>query len=129
MATATATFTRNKTKLDVTERYVRIFGTVAIQAGPAEYATGGLTLDLSSGVLSNDLPEDVKIYDDPATGWLYTFSTGSTIKNGKVMIFGLTPTDATAGVLPLSEFTNATAIPAAVSGATIKISFKTRKGK
>ena len=129
MATATATFTRDKSKLDVSERYVTIIGTVAIQAAAATYATGGLTLDLSGGVLSNDLPADVRIHDDPGTGWIYTYSTGSTIKNGKVMIFGLTPTDATGGVVPLSEFTNSAAIPAAVSGATIKISFRLRKGR
>lgn len=129
MATATATFTRNKTKLDVSERYVTIFGTVAIQAAAATYATAGLTLDLSGGVLSNDIPEDVRIYDDPGNGFLYSFSTGSTLKNGKVMIWGVTPTDATAGVVALTEFTNGTAIPAGVSGATIKISFKLRKGR
>lgn len=129
MATATATFTRDKTKLDVSERYVTIFGTVAIQAAAATYATAGLTLDLSGGVLSNDIPENVRIYDNPASGWLYTFSTGSTLKNGKVMIFGVTPSDATVGVLPLSEYTNGAAIPAAVSGASIKISFKLRKGR
>lgn len=126
MATATATFTRNKTKMDVSERYVTHYGTVAIQASPATYATGGLTLDLSA-VLSNDLPEDVNINFDPPTGWLLRYSTGSTLKNGKVAIYGYVPTDATAGTLPLGEFDNATAIPASVSGGTIKISFKTRK--
>ena len=126
MATATATFTRDKTKMDVSERYVTHYGTVAIQAGPATYATGGLTLDLSA-VLSNDLPEDVNIKFDPPTGWVLGFDTGSTLKNGKVLLYGYVPTDATAGTLPLGEFNNATAIPAAVSGGTIKISFKTRK--
>ena len=126
MATATATFTRNKTKMDVSERYVTHYGTVAIQASPATYATGGLTLDLSA-VLSNDLPEDVNINFDPPTGWVLGFDTGTTLKNGKVLLYGYVPTDATAGTLPLGEFNNATAIPAAVSGGTITISFKTRK--
>lgn len=129
MATATATFTRDKSKLDVSERYVTIFGTVAVEASPATYATGGLTLDLSSGVLSNDLPADVNVDFDPPTGWLLGFDTGTTLKNGKLLLYGVTPTDATAGVVPLSEFTNATAIPAAVSGGTITISFKLRKGR
>jgi len=126
MATATATFTRNKKKMDVSERYVTHYGTVAIQASPATYATGGLTLDLSA-VLSNDLPEDVNIYFDAPTGWLLRYSTGSTLKNGKVLLYGNVPTDPTAGTLPLGEFDDATAIPADVSGGTIKISFKTRK--
>lgn len=129
MATATATFTRDKTRLDVSERYVTYFGTVAVSASPDTYATGGITLDLSSGVLSNDLPQDTSVTFDPPVGWLLGFDQGTTIKNGKLMLYGLTPTDVTAGVVPLSEFTNATAIPAAVSGGTIKISFKVRKGK
>ena len=127
MATASATFTYDKTKLDVSERYVTHYGTVAIDASPDTYATGGLTLDLSSGPLTNDLPEDVNIYFDPPTGWVLGFDTGSTLKNGKVLLYGYVPTDATAGTLPLGEFGNATAIPAAVSGGTITISFKTRK--
>ena len=126
MATATATFTLDKTKMDVSERYVTHYGTVAIQAGPATYATGGLTLDLSA-VLSNDLPEDVNIKFDPPTGWLCGFDTGTTLKNGKVLLYGQIPTDATAGTIALGEFDNGAAIPAAVSGGTITISFKTRK--
>lgn len=128
MATATATFTRDKTKLDVSERYVTHYGTVAIQAGPATYATGGLTLNLSA-INSNDLPEDFRAQFDPPTGWLLAWDTGTTLKNGKLLLYGQIPTDATAGTIALGEFDNGAAIPAAVSGGTIVVSFKTRKGR
>lgn len=127
MATATATFTYHKAKLDVSERYVTHYGTIAVQASPATYASGGLTVDLSA-VNSNDLPEDVNVRFDPPVGWVLGFDTGTTLKNGKLMLFGQEPTSATADVIALSEF-GAAAIPAAVSGGTIVISFKTRKGR
>lgn len=127
MAVATATFTRDKTKLDVSERYVTHYGTIAVSAAPDTYATDGLTCSLTS-VNSNDLPEDVNVWFTTPIGWIPLFKVGSTLANGKLTFWGQEPTNAGAGILPLGELA-AGAVPAAISGGTIKIRFKTRKGR
>ena len=129
MADASAVFTHNPDYLDVTERFIEYYGTVAIDAGPDTYPTGGITLSLTgAGVMANDVPHDVRIWTDPPIGWLFGYDSGTTIANGKVLIYGFDG-DNTGAITPLDEIANGTAIPAAVSGATIKISFKIRKGR
>jgi hypothetical protein len=129
MATATATFTLDKTATDVSMRCVTYKGTVAIQAGPATYATGGLTLNLAvAGVLQKEKPIDWDI--KPNTGnWMPKYVPGTNITDGKIVILGVEPTDATAGIVPFPEFSNATAVPATMSGSSFPFSFKVRKGR
>src|SRR5512138_2598766 len=102
MADTTATFTNDLTKLDVSERFVTYQGTIAIGAGPLTYPAGGPVVDLAvADVMSNEIPDDVRIWDDPPTGWLYSYDSGTNLKTGKVVIFGQEPTNAGAGILPL----------------------------
>lgn len=127
MADASAAFTHNPTYLDVTERFVEYYGTIAIDAAPDTYPTGGITCSLSTtGVMGNEVPHDVRIWTDPPIGWVFGYDSGTTLANGKVLIFGFDG-DNTGAITPLDEIANGTAIPAAVSGATIKCSFKIRK--
>lgn len=127
MADASAAFTHDPKYFDVTERFVEYFGTIAIDAAPDTYPTGGITCSLSTtGVMGNEVPHDVRIWTDPPIGWLFGYDSGTTLANGKVLIFGFDG-DNTGAITPLDEIANGTAIPAAVSGATIKCSFKIRK--
>jgi len=127
MADASAAFTHNPTYLDVTERFVEYYGTIAIDAAPDTYPTGGITCSLSTtGVMGNEVPHDVRIWTDPPIGWVFGYDSGTNLTNGKVLIFGFDG-DNTGAITPLDEIANGTAIPAAVSGATIKCSFKIRK--
>lgn len=127
MADASAVFTHNPTYLDVTERFVEYYGTIAIDAAPDTYPTGGITCSLSTtGVMGNEVPHDVRIWTDPPIGWVFGYDSGTNLTNGKVLIFGFDG-DNTGAITPLDEIANGTAIPAAVSGATIKCSFKIRK--
>ena len=127
MADASAAFTHNPTYLDVTERFVEYYGTIAIDAAPDTYPTGGITCSLSTtGVMGNEVPHDVRIWTDPPIGWVFGYDSGTNLTNGKVLIFGFDG-DNTGAIIPLDEIANGTAIPAAVSGATIKCSFKIRK--
>lgn len=129
MADASAVFTPNADYMDVTERFIEYYGTVAIDAAPDTYPTGGLTLSLTgANIMTNDVPHDVRIWTDPPIGWLFGFDSGTTIANGKILVFGFDG-DNTGAITPLDEIANGTAIPAAVSGATIKCSFKVRKGR
>lgn len=129
MATATATATKSTTILpDVSERCVTYYGTIAISASPDTYATGGLTLSFVSVAQQNSVPDEVRIWTDTPVGWQLCYKSGTKASDGKVLVFGYVPTDATAGTLPLGEFDNATAIPASLSGATIKFAAKFRKG-
>jgi len=127
MADASAAFTHNPTYLDVTERFVEYYGTIAIDAAPDTYPTGGITCSLSTtDVMGNEVPHDVRIWTDPPIGWVFGYDSGTNLTNGKVLIFGFDG-DNTGAITPLDEIANGTAIPAAVSGATIKCSFKIRK--
>lgn len=127
MALSTATYTKSATiPVDVSERCVTYTGTVAISAAPGTYATGGLTLNLASGTLQGGVPDEVRF--DSAAGYVYRYVNGTKITDGKIMVLGQEPTNAGAGVLPLTELA-AGATPAGVSGDTIKIRFTLRKGK
>lgn len=129
MALSTATYTKSATiGIDVTERKVTYTGSVAISASPGTYAAGGLTLNLSSGTLQRGVPDNVEIFSKSGSGWLYRYIDGTTIKDGKIMVIGQKPTDATADTIPLTELAVA-ATPASVSGDTIGIRFTLTKGK
>jgi hypothetical protein len=127
MADASAVYTKSATKqVDVSERKVTYYGTVAIDAAPDTYDVAGLTLNLVSGTLQGGVPDEVRFYS--ANGWVYKYVAGTKITDGKIEIWGQEPTNAGAGALPLTEL-GAVAIPASVSGDTIEIIFTMRKGK
>lgn len=119
-ATSTATITHNP---DNSQRLERITGTIAIQASPAVYVTGGLALTFAGfdqlkagGVPILVMIQSAKAAASPNTAaYIYQYAPGTTIANGKLQIF---VQDAVAGN-PLAEMANNTAIPAGVSGDTI----------
>lgn len=119
MATATTTITIDPTKTDVSERFVRYRGTIAVEAAAATYATNGLTVSLSRGDLEASELIEARAWSN-TSGWIYAMTAT------KFLIFGQEPTGG-AGVLALSEFTNGAAIPAGVSGDTINIELTFKK--
>lgn len=111
MATSTTSISVSPNKEDVTERHTTAFGTVTIAAG--DYATGGLTLSLANAAVhAGWLPVWVEILS-PTSGYVYRFNPGTTLANGKLLIF---VQDGTTG--PLKEIA-ASALPAGVTGDTI----------
>lgn len=113
MATSTTTLSLSRNKEDVTERHFAVIGTVTVNAG--DYATGGLTLSLAdASVNASWLPVWVEVISN-TSGYIYRFSPGTTLANGKLLIF---VQDGTTG--PLKEIA-ASALPAGVTGDTIAI--------
>ena len=119
MAAAVAT----PTAVDVEsgQKYFRVYGTVAISASPATYATHGIVMDMSKlNIPSSSVPAFVEVISAPASGtspsgYVYQFCPGTTQANGNLCIFQTG--SATTGV-PLGELA-AAAIPAGVSGDAI----------
>lgn len=124
MATATATVTIDNypTGIDYSQKLIYVRGTVAIQASPATYATGGLTLSWVNEQLKSPLAT-------PVDAWFYSAgAAGTTVggygylwnkANNKLVI--MAAATVTAGTGPQQqEMTNTTAIPAAVSNDTIR---------
>lgn len=120
MATATATATLDLARTpDVTERYFGVFFTVAVSAAADTYATNGLTLSFALGkVPAASVPTLCYVWSDAAAnGYLFKYTPGSTIANGKLIIMAsVTVANGTGAVCV--EMTNGTAIPAAISGDT-----------
>jgi len=128
MATATVTLTRNKNiEPDTLGRHCVYFGTVAITANPDTYATGGLTMSFAgvSGIPHNEPPVTVYVWSESAAdGFLFQYLTGTTNANGKLQILAASGGTAGTGAV-VTEMTNLTAIPAAISGDT-KLRFEAR---
>ena len=118
MATATCTATLDTTRIpDVTERYFGMFYTLAVSAAADTYATAGLTVNLAKpSVPASARPAMVWVWSEsPADGYLYQFTPGTRIDNGKLVIMAsVTVANGTGPVCV--QMTNATAIPAAISG-------------
>lgn len=133
MATATATLSiyPYPQGIDNSQRVIYVTGTVAIQASPATYATGGLTLNWT-GLLQTvtNLPivaqgtdlapflvwfQGVGLAGSTVGGYTYVWNKASdTFQIGAAVTV-------TAGTGPtFEEMTNGTAIPAAVSNDTIQ---------
>jgi len=141
MATATATITIDAYPggIDQSQRVMYVLGTIAISASPNTYATNGIPLLFENAVD----PAGAKVllpvaptgaaglgYVVPAMLWLASAATtGTTVggygytwnkANNSVQILASSGTQ-TAGTGTVSqEMTNGTAIPAAVSGDTIR---------
>ena len=121
MATATATATVDATgpkgyRIFNDMDMMHVWGTLAIQASPATYATGGLAISWTiPGIdTANLTPYHVEFFS--VNGGLYEYEWNAA--SGKFQLFS-----ASAGVAnaaPFQEFTNATAIPANVSSDTIR---------
>lgn len=89
-------------------------GNLVVTASPATYTAGGIALNLNqSDVKASRTPSDVQIQG--TGGFIYSYVKGSDNSNGKLKIFvqdGVSQN-------PLAELTDASAIPAGVSGDTI----------
>lgn len=118
MATATATVTIDNypTGIDNTQHLIHVYGTITIQASPATYATGGLALSFVSERIKtrNQVPNDVVIMSDNASLYPYRWNRAS----NTIQI--LAASAASAGGAVYEELPNTTAIPASVSGDTIR---------
>jgi len=89
-------------------RFLNVFGTVAIDANPATYATGGIVMNLSHPLVKAQGPPIV-VYVQGIGGLFYAFVPGSTVSNGLLKLFTAVGT----------ELGNGVAIPAGNSGDTI----------
>lgn len=114
MATATAVGTENAfpNGRDNTQRRSFSYGTLAISASPATYATGGLVFSFANPVfdVATQTPIDVNIKSVSGSGYVYQWNKST----NKVQVFS-----GAAAQSPLTELTNSESVPAAVSGDTI----------
>jgi hypothetical protein len=126
MAVATAVPT--VTFSDATQGLLHYIGTVAISASPATYAAGGLVMNFTGKVQTSAPPLMVRVFSAVAAGsgatalFEYNFNPGTTPANGKLQVF--TGAAAQSGLAELADG----AVPAAVSGDTIKFEAWFKKG-
>lgn len=94
---------------DTTMRRKSTYGAAAISASPATYAAGGLVFSFAAPVfdVSSQTPIDLEIKSISGSGYIYQWVKSS----GKVKVFS-----GAAAQSPLTELTDAEAIPAGVSG-------------
>lgn len=93
----------------------RVIGTIAIDASPAAYVTGGIALSfLQAAIKAQRVPKYVSVKG--IGGYIYSYVNGTTAGDGLLRIFAQT-SGASAGD-PLGQLA-ASAIPAGVSGDTI----------
>lgn len=128
MANATVTLTLNAypNGMDNGEKYLYCFGVAAISASPATYPTGGLALNWTTlttvpegaqiPVNPTDIaaPVEVRFESQAGSGWVYRWKKSTNTLQIMAASGGTAGTGA-----PEEEMTNATAIPAGVSGDTI----------
>lgn len=114
MATATTTLTKNSFPAgsDFTGRRHFTYGTVAVQASPATYVTGGLTLSFAGLDIPSTYttPLDANFKSNAGSGFTYLWNAAT----NKLQIF-----TGAAAQSALTELTNGAAIPAGVSGDVI----------
>lgn len=121
MGTATATLTIDNYPAGINniQRMIKVSGTVVIQASPAEYATGGLALSWNVEPIKAqgaNAGAPVDVFFESIAGGLYDY--GWNKANGTIQIF--TASAAVAGGAVYEEMPNTTAIPAGISGDTIR---------
>lgn len=123
MATATAVGTEYAYPMgkDNTQRRTMTYGSVAISASPATYAAGGLAFSFASPVfdVSSQAPIDLEIKSISGSGYVYQWVKST----GKVKVF-----TGAAAQSPLTEVTDASAIPAGVSGDVLSYKATFNKG-
>jgi hypothetical protein len=119
MATATTTVTVAAYPKGISndQRMQIVHGTVAIQAASATYAAGGLAISWAAEPIKAQLDSSSKpiiawaeFQSVSGSGYVYIYNTST----NKLQIF-----TGAAAQSPLTELTDAAAIPAAVSGDTI----------
>lgn len=93
---------------------LHVSGTLAFSGN---YATGGDTLDFTGKVLASRAPVAVRV--EGIAGFRYEVNIGSGIGNSLVLVRGQEPTNATAGVIALTQLA-AAAYPAGVTGDTVR---------
>jgi len=121
MAASTITVTISST--DWTGRNLIVFGTVAWSPSADTYTTGGNTMSFAGfdDIKTSSLPNFVEVISQPtsanhaANSYVYQFLPGTTLANGTLQIF-----TGAAAQTGLTELTSNAAIPAGVSGDTIK---------
>jgi hypothetical protein len=109
-AVATATVVN-----DYADSVYRVFGTLAVDASPAVYVTGGIAMNLNQAAIkASRTPIRVTVVGQ--AGYVYEYAPGSDNSNGKLLIRA--QTSGAAEDDPLGELA-ASAIPAACSGDSI----------
>ena len=108
MADMTVTASRDKgIEIDVSERYVTIYGTLAFGAADTDvYVADGVTLSfagITPGVGSKP-PVEVRVWSESDDLGVpeYIYKTGTTAADGKLLIYGAN--GGAAGVASLKEF-------------------------
>lgn len=123
MATATAVGTEYAfpSGKDFTQRRFQTYGSVAISASPATYAAGGLVFSFANVVfdVSSQAPIDLEIKSISGSGFIYQWVKST----GKVKVL-----TGAAAQSPLTEVTDASAIPAGVSGDVLSYKASFLKG-
>lgn len=123
-AVAVVTLTAGATGLkssDMSQNNQSLYGTLAVTATPALYTTGGIVCSFQGfdGVRSDYAPLEVRAWSEPAagapSGYVYQFLRGTTLGNGRLAIM-----QSAGSAAPLVEITDGAAIPAGVSGDTIR---------
>lgn len=96
-------------------KYHHMLG-LTISASPATYTAGGIACNLNSALIkASRTPSIVFVYG--ISGYIYAYIKGTDNSNGLLKIFAQTASAAEDA--PLGELTDASAIPAGVSGDTI----------
>jgi hypothetical protein len=117
MAVAVATVTvASNTSTWIEGGIFNCIGTVAISPSPATYTTGGISMPLQGGLIKASR-KPVRVSVTGINGYTYQYVNGTDNSNGTLKIF---VQDAVSQD-PLVELTNASAIPANVSGDTISV--------
>jgi|SRR5271169_3231443 len=122
MVASVATPTRNyNIQADSNGRHQVYWGTLAITGGAATYTTGGIACSFAGVVFVPHQSPPVTVYiwseNGGADGYVFQYITGTTLANGLVQISASqTVVNGTGPVYV--DMTNATAIPAAISGDT-----------
>lgn len=92
-------------------------GTATISASPATYSAGGIAMNLNQAAIKAQRTPLYVYINAGTNGYIYEFIRGTDNSNGKLKIY---VQDAVAQN-PLIELTDATTIPAAISGDTLHI--------
>lgn len=113
VATATVAVATYPNGVDNTQRHEVLFGTIAVQASPATYATGGLAVSFQGSFLHSNsaTPLWCDVQSTTGSGYVYQYLPAT----GKVKIL----VQGSAEAAPMEELA-AAAVPAGVSGDTIK---------
>lgn len=103
--------TVNAPTLEKGDKVIHAFGTLTFSAS---YVTGGDTLNFAGKVKSGRQLEFLQIESE--TGFVFRWVRGTTLATQKVKVFGQEPTNATTGVIALSEHTAAAYAAAITAG-------------